>query len=78
VSRLTVLSWRRRLVCGGCGARSSRRSLVGELMATPAGWRCPACWEQSQVDNPPLCDFEPAPRHAPIAPGDTPVEGVAA
>lgn len=68
---LTVLSWRRRMRCGACGAQSKGRSVAGDMVATVDGWRCPKCAEQAPVDISPAREVEPAPA------GDTIDQGVA-
>jgi hypothetical protein len=73
MSRLAVLSWRRRLRCRRCGTRSRGRSLAGDMLATPDGWCCLACWQLAQVDNPPLREVEPAPRSEASAGGGAPL-----
>jgi len=69
---MIVLFWTRRHRCQRCGAPSERRTLAGEMVATPEGWLCVACLERSAEPKPDIsrsADFEPAPRHDTITAG---------
>ncbi len=68
MSRETVLLWRHRHRCQGCGARSRGRALAGDMTATTSGWLCPACLAKSETDISPAREFEPAPAGATISP----------